>query len=113
MTPEEKEAIRARHVPVAGLRDDEGHMFEPATFCRACARVWPCDRRALLAEVDRLAEELDDMTDTAAFYLAERERIRAGVEKLPVRERDKWSADRVTTETLDRADVMRVLDGKP
>lgn len=97
-------AIRARHHPVAGLRDDEGHLFEPATFCRHCKTFWPCDADALLAEVDRLERAVveaevarwNDVRPARAQAYAEgvneeRARIRAAVEGRKVKPR--WKRD--------------------
>lgn len=106
------DAIRARHQPVAGLRDDEGHLFEPATFCRHCVTLWPCDADALLAEVDRLTARWES---ASVGYIrdTERARIRAAVEGLvPVMVRkDMLVPDPKWDDMVTRAAVLAAIEG--
>ena len=83
MTPQELDAIRARGA------DNTGFMWMDELTLRQSHSSAIADRRALLAEVDRLTElktpTLEALTDDAAMALArrdERARIRAGVEGL-------------------------------
>ena len=92
------DAIRARD---AALIEENGYLFPPGEDYDS--EPWR-DRRALLAEVDRLADELDGMTDTAldmarkyrqwrppgsqaqreSAIAAERARIAEAVRELPI-----------------------------
>jgi hypothetical protein len=104
MTPQELDAIRAR---------------DATTNQHELDRSWPAaDRRALLAEVDRLTAENAALRDewdgtegaSPAWWrgsdhgvAAERARIRAGVEGLACEHRIDNCVDRVA--------VLRVIDG--
>ena len=101
MKPERLAAIRARDKAFRPLDGDGLELMNT-----------PChdDRRALLAEVDRLTEENGRIGNRSAAYREdERARIRAGVEGLEGRDELTGMFDD-GSEFLDRA-AVRVMDG--
>ena len=110
MTPHELAAIRAR--------DADAHSGDPNYIpMRGVESRAFADRRALLAEVDRLTDEAANNVAwhraARAGALAERARIRAGVEGLRLGQPDDpdkpdpwWDG---WHEALER--VLRVIDG--
>ena len=108
MTPDDLAAIRARDA--ASLACDGPHT-DPAHL----------DRRALLAEVDRLTVALKNLHAAKGGALDERARIRAAVEGLPTSGRGSISWDKagtlsidgdMTEEYVDRAAVLAAIDGE-
>ena len=122
MTPDDLAAIRTKHERLGALDGSEYGM------CLACERDWPCDAVALLAEVDRLIDLLRSLVYTGdedilspeaggraglskephPLELWERARIRAAVWEL-----DWWIDYPTDVESIDRAAVLRIIDGRP
>ena len=118
MTPDELAAIRARDAHLSWFRVESTPSHNPRddTFGQRAR-----DRRALLAEVDRLTllvlmdriSTQDNYLDNHAAMLIERARIRAAVEGLPVVFFNVgMPEDRTMVELLDRAAVLAAIDGE-